>query len=389
MFARYSIFLLCLLLGSLLAAQPVIRTNENGEAIIVFPDGRTIPFSEYSGEENASQSGNENKYPVLDVEIAPLEGKIPVTSEDLRRISERKSQLAKSAAEIAQDRARQATQQLVLLEEQYAKAVARQLPSEEVQHLEARLAAARATKKETEQEAQLAKAEASNAEEITRRGTYVQDYIKRQQRRKDQAKQYEGLKLTASASYDNLVLDDNYLPFAHTDEVILHPPAPGCKTSYEGKDERGRYRKDLEKQMLFTHTNESLRPYLEEGREYLSCSGFFTQIGGFRYLTLEFTFAYPNAREAYGFIEKGSYLMIKMLNNQSIMLFSGKLDRGNYDTETQLLTYSVHYPIDQSQLNLLKRSEADKVVVSWSSGYEEYEVYELGFFINQIACLDK
>ena len=105
-------------------------------------------------------------------------------------------------------------------------------------------------------------------------------------------------------------------------------------------------------------------------------------------MTLEFTFAYPNAREAYGFIEKGSYLMVKMLNNQFITLFSGKMDRGTYDTKTELLTYSVHYPIDQAQLNLLSRSEVDQVVVSWSSGYEEYEVYELGFFINQIACLD-
>lgn len=384
---RYLFLFLLIITGLSLSAQPVIRTNEKGEAIIVFPDGRTIPFSEYTGKEG-NEAETENKYPVLDVEIAPLEGKIPVTSEDLRRIADRRSQLAQDAAEIASNRAEQAAQQRTLLQEQLDEARERGASKTQLQRIATRLEAAKKTEAETRTEANLALAEASNAEEITRRGTYVQDYVKRQERRKAQAKQYERLKLTASASYDNLVLNDNNLPFAHTDEVILRPPAPDCQTAYEGQDERGRYRRDLQKQLLFTHTDERLRPYLKEGREYLSCSGFFTQIGGFRYLTLEFTFAYPNAREAYGFIEKGSYLMIRMLNNQSIMLFSGKMDRGTYDTETQLLTYSVHYPIDQSQLNLLKRSEADKVVVSWSSGYEEYEVYQLGFFINQIACLD-
>ena len=125
-----------------------------------------------------------------------------------------------------------------------------------------------------------------------------------------------------------------------------------------------------------------------KNQEYLTCEGYFTQLGGFRYLTLEFTFAYPNAHEAYGFIEKGSYLMIKLLNGQFITLFSGKMDKGTYNTETGLLSYLVHYPISQGQLNIVRQSEADSVIVSWSSGYEEYEIFEMGFFINQIQCLD-
>lgn len=392
MYLRILIVSSFMLLTVAIIAQPVIRTNENGEAIIVFPDGRTMSFSEYTAgggaDNNNDATDDANKYPVLDVEIAPLAGQIPITSEDLRRISERKTQLAQTAAQIANDRATQAKQQRTLLEDQYTKALEKNTDEETIKSISKRLAAARKTEQETQQEAHLAIAEASNAEEITRRGTYVQDYIRQQELKEQQAKQYEDLKLTAASSYENLVLDDNYLPFAHTDEVILRPPTPECTTTFEGKDQQGRYRKDLKKQLLFTHTDDRLRPYLEEGREYLSCSGYFTQIGGFRYLTLEFTFAYPNAREAYGFIEKGSYLMVKMLNNQFITLFSGKMDRGTYDTKTELLTYSVHYPIDQAQLNLLSRSEVDQVVVSWSSGYEEYEVYELGFFINQIACLD-
>jgi hypothetical protein len=384
--ATYLSTLLLLFFCVLSIAQPVIRTNEKGEAIIVFPDGRTMSFADYA-KNGGMESTSDDKYPVLDVEIAPLEGKIPITAEDLRKISERKTQLARNAAEIAQTRAEQAKQQQDRLQEELNKAIANNASAKTINRLKERLTAAQQTAVETQNEATLAVSEVNNAEEITKRGNYVEDYLRRQERKKARAKQYENLKLNTVASYDNLLLDDNALPFAHTDEVILSPRPAACQTAYEGKDDKGRYRKDLQSQLLFTYTDERLRPYLEQNKEYLSCSGHFTQIGGFRYLTLEFTFAYPNAREAYGFIEKGSYLMIKMLNNQFVTLFSGKLDKGTYDTKTQLLTYSVYYAIDQSQLNLLKRSEVDKVIVSWSSGYEEYEVYQLGFFMNQISCL--
>ena len=382
--------LVAIVVGTMLplSAQPVMRTNEKGETIIVFPDGSTQLFSEFSGTtESRQKAAAGNKYPVADIRIAPLEGSIPITEEDLRRIAERKSQIAKDAARIAQDRADEASQQYTRLEEEYRQALRRNASGSTIEQLAARLESAKQAEAEAGREAQVALLEASRAETITRRGSYVEDYIKQQELKKQQAKQYENIKLTASASYGNLLLDDNYSPFTSTDNVILSPPPPSCQTAYEGKDDRGRFRRDLQKQLLFTHTDERLRSVLKD-QEYLTCEGYFTQLGGFRYLTLEFTFAYPNAREAYGFIEKGSYLMIKLLNNQFVTLFSGKMDKGTYDTETGLLSYLVHYPIDQSQINILKNSETDSVIVSWSSGYEEYEVFQLGFFINQIRCLE-
>ncbi|MCB0555648.1 MAG: efflux RND transporter periplasmic adaptor subunit [Phaeodactylibacter sp.] len=385
-------FLAAALAWNPLLAQPVMRTNEKGETIIVFPDGTTQLFSEFGNahQPEPAQSGEkpaDNKYPVLDVKIEPLEGGIPVTSEDLRRISERKAQLSKTAASIAQERAEEATRQRNLLEEDYRQAISNNASPEALERLSARLKAARQTETETNSEAKLALREANRAEELTRRGNYVEEYQRNQLIKKNQARQYANLNLASADSYGNLLLDDNYLPFTQTDEVILHPPAPACEFAYEGKDDRGRFRRDLHKELLFTHTDERLRPFLKD-KHYLTCEGYFTQLGGFRYLTLQFTFAYPNAREAYGFIEKGSYLMVKLLNGQFITLFSGKLDKGAFDTETGLLTYLVHYPIDQSQINLLKRSEADSVLVAWSSGYEEYEIYEVGFFLNQIRCLE-
>lgn len=146
--------------------------------------------------------------------------------------------------------------------------------------------------------------------------------------------------------------------------------------------------KIFEPQLLFTYTDERLRVFLKE-KEYLRCEGFLSASEGFRFLTLQFTFAYPNAREAYGFIEKGSVLTIKLLNGQYVNLQSGAMDRGRYDTQKELLTYVVQYPIDQSLLGLLQNSEAESVRVFWSSGYEEYPVFFLDFFMHQLRCLER
>lgn len=387
LFSGLLAFIIAALLSPL-PAQPAMRTNEKGETIIVFPDGTTQVFSEFSGTtDTPAGAAQQEKYPVADIRIEPLEGGIPITEEDLRRIAERKSQIARDAAQIAQDRAEEANRQRLRLEEEYRKALRRNTKASEVEQLASRLESARQAEEEAQREARIALMEANRTESITRRGTYVEDYLKGQELKKQQAKQYENMQLTAGASFENLLLDDNFSPFTSTDNVILNPPVPECRVAYEGKDSRGRYRRDLQKQLLFTHTDDRMRPVLN-GQEYLTCEGYFTQLGGYRYLTLEFTFAYPNAREAYGFIEKGSYLMVKLLNGQFITLFSGKMDKGAYDTETGLLSYLVHYPIDQGQINILKNSEVDSVIVSWSSGYEEYEVYQLGFFINQIRCLE-
>ena len=167
----------------------------------------------------------------------------------------------------------------------------------------------------------------------------------------------------------------------------MNPPRQRCQFAFEGQDtDIGSYRRDLEPQLLFTYTDERLRPYLQD-KEYLSCEAYLSSVGGYRYLTLDFTFAYPNAQEAYGFIDQNSVLTVKLLNGDVINLRAGQMDRGKYDTVKQELTYSVYYPIDRSYLGLLKVSELDLIRVFWSSGFEEYPIHQMDFFQRQLQCL--
>jgi len=394
-------FTACVTSAQQSTSNPVLRENERGEKIIVYPDGRWQYFHQYNQgskvlfdpEDDPSSQPRQafNQYPVFTGKVVPYEEPIPITQEDAQKIAVRKSQIAQSAVAIANERAEEARRNRERLERKLTDAERRQADSEKRKLLGIRLEAARKAEATAVREAQQALGESSRARELAARGNYQEIIKETRLSTKDPSQPYANQDQLSGQFYQEIAAldkgpDRESLQF----NTLIHPPAQSCKLSYEGVDEyTGMMRRDVQKQLLFTHTDERLRLYLKD-KDYLRCEGFMTSLaGGYRYLSLEFTFAYPNAREAYGFIEKGSYLIVKLMDGKSVYLQSGKMDQGSYDTEKELLTYQVHYPINQSVINSLKRGEVDNIRMYWSSGFEEYEVYYLNFFIDQIRCLEK
>lgn len=362
------------------ATAQEIRKNEKGETIIVNADGSWRYFNKEAG------GGN---YPVVAGEVTPMDNPVLLTEEDARKIANRKVLLAREAVEIAQDRAVKATAQREKLEKDSKNPPAAWGEKGDLaQQISVRLNAARSTEQTALQEANLANQELAAAETLARSGAILQDFKKAQSTRTTL------LNLPKTGSADFLPNTNPLAPY-YTDIFGASPlprtvPQPNCRFTFEGIDPKTqRVRRDLEPQPLFNFTDEKLRIFLKD-KEYLRCRGFLSAVdGGFRLLTLEFAFASPNAREAYGFIEKGSMLTIKLLDGNFVNLTSGAMDRGSYDTQNGVLTYRVQYPIDFSLLPFLQKSEVDKVRVFWSSGFEEYEVYNLDFFTRQLACLER
>jgi hypothetical protein len=364
-------------------AQGEIRTNEKGEKIIVLPDGTWQLFGQ-------SQGGTD--YPKSTVEIGSLNVSVRLTEEDALRIATRRMQLAREAVVIASNRERQATLQRERIEaEMKTTASAAPAQSLDAQRNTLRVTAARENELEAKKETALARKELETAEKAANSGDYLQELNKVQAGRPSQVNLPKANELVQSyaptflaAANAGYALDTDL-----KDGLAARAPGAACAFTFNGMDESGgRWRKELRKELLFTYTHERLRLFLKD-KEYLRCEGFMTASGGFRSLVLEFTFVLPNAREAYGFIEKGSVLTLRLLNGQHVNLASGPMAKGSYDTRREELTYRVEYLIDQSVLSLLNASELDAVRVFWSSGYEEYPVYNLDFFMKQLACLDK
>ncbi len=380
--AFFAILLCSGLLISNVYAQDEVLYDEKERPYVLSQEGKRaylvpIPEGEATGPDHA----------VLDVEVTPLPGATVITSEDLRRVADRKAQLAQQAAEIARQRADEAREHTLSLQEQLDSAMTRQNNTEQVLQLEERLKNAREIESIAIREARMAQQEAANARQIRDSQTYVEVYQREQERKKLELQQFEGVDVISSDSYENVLLDDDYRPFGHTNEVVQFPEHD-CAFEFEGVNSNGKYQVSQKEELLFTHTpTERLRPVLN-GKEYLTCRAAFNQLGGYRFVSIEFTFAMDNAQSLYGTIQKGSFLVMMTLNNQYVKLLAGNGSNGVLNEKTGELTYRVIYPIDQSQINLLKRFELDKIILGWSSGYEEYETYHPGLFMHQIQCLE-
>ena len=391
---RRALIFLFLVLTGLNATAQVLRENERGEKIIVFPDGSWQYFTDYGKSDKVfkpeTAAGDNNTprgFPIFGAAISPLDEPIMVTEEELRKIAVRRSQITRDAVSIAGLRATEAEKYLAKLQQDFEELKKKVDDPRVLDQEEKKIQNARKLLEETQNEVKLAQIEAEKAEGLIKKGTYVQEFTRQRSAPGNPSSTYEYANLDNTLTKMIAPDERSFIidPKFQTDPTL---PAKPCQIAFEGQDDlNGRWRKDLQKQTLFTYTDERLRLYLRD-REYLKCEGFLTVLeGGYTFLSLQFSFAYPNAREAYGFIEKGSNLTIKLLNGEFINFRSGQMDQGSYDTETELLTYKVHYPIDRSQLAFLKKFEMDSIIVDWSSGYEEYPVYNLDFFISQMDCL--
>ena len=50
-------------------------------------------------------------------------------------------------------------------------------------------------------------------------------------------------------------------------------------------------------------------------------------------------------------------------------------------------TFRGQYPISKGELKVLRRSEVDRARIVWKTGYEDYDILNVDFFINQFNCL--
>ncbi len=363
------------------AQGAVIRENFKGEKLKVYPDGR-IEYFNGDPYEPTEEDGMLT-YPVFQGYIEPLDGEVSVNEIDLYKIAQRRSQLSSTAAQLAEQRLTQAQENLHRLQSSYASAKDEALQS----ILQKQLAAARRTLEQSQTQLNESQRAAQQDDQLVKKGGFIESFNQRVRENRIREANSLRIRSVSNQSYAQLIPLTNNTAASSFENLMLHPPRRECRYAFDGQDaETGRYRRDQYPELLFSYTDERLRPYLQD-KEYLICEAYISSSGGFRYLTLNFTFAYPNAQEAYGFIDQNSVLTIKLLNGDVINLRAGKMDRGQYNTVKKELTYSVYYPIDRSYIGLLKASEVDLLRVFWSSGFEEYPILQMDFFQRQFQCL--
>ena len=161
-----------------------------------------------------------------------------------------------------------------------------------------------------------------------------------------------------------------------------------CNIAFVGTDKFSNNRRiDVAKQTLFEYTHDELRPYFKD-KIYMTCKGFLSAQPGFKYLTLEFNIASDRAKQSFGTLQKGSLLTLKLIDGSYINLINTSDDFGTVDLQSKTTVYTGQYVIEKKQERELTNLELDQIRIMWTSGFEDYSIYEMDFFKNQFECLN-
>lgn len=193
-----------------------------------------------------------------------------------------------------------------------------------------------------------------------------------------------------STQVTKVIGNNNNKSFLQFDRTLHHPPEISCIATFNGNDEyTHKKRIDLKKETLFTYTDPQVASYFK-GRQYIIGEAFLSEyVGDLRYLILRITINSKTARAEYGYLKSGALLAVKLLDGETVSLYSSSSDVGIIDDANNQTNFKVSFPLSKENQKLLQKSLIDKIRITWSTGYEEYAVYNVDFFQNQISCLNK
>ncbi len=172
-------------------------------------------------------------------------------------------------------------------------------------------------------------------------------------------------------------------------DVMLSPPTPPCRIASSSRDEfSGEISRELARAELFRYTNPVLKTYLQ-GKTHIICEAALTSSGPNATLILTFNINDPNARKAFGRLEKNSIASLKFLDGSMLELQNAIADDGVFSLENDASIFRGQYPLTPEILKKLRHTGLDKVRILWSKGYDDYDVQQVDILMRQAECLFK
>ena len=165
-------------------------------------------------------------------------------------------------------------------------------------------------------------------------------------------------------------------------------PSVNCDIAFDGVDDFSKKtRRETKKTFLFGETDDVFKNYVTDG-DYITCEANMSlQNGQLYYLNFYFTIASDNTANTFGVLEKGAPISIRLLNGEIIILQTTRTDRGIIDTGHKTTSYTAQCSLGTDDQKKLRNGELDFLRVSWGTGFEDYQIYDLDFVSRQMKCL--
>lgn len=172
-------------------------------------------------------------------------------------------------------------------------------------------------------------------------------------------------------------------------DVMRTPPPRPCLEASSSRDEfSGEITRVMAASELFRYTNPALKTYLQ-GKTHVICEAALLSAGANMSLQLTFRINDPNARKAFGRLEKNSLATLKFMDGSSFELQNEQADDGIFTPETGGSIFHGQYPLSAEAYKKLRRTPLDTIRILWSKGYEDYDVQQVDLLMQQAACLAK
>lgn len=171
-------------------------------------------------------------------------------------------------------------------------------------------------------------------------------------------------------------------------DVMLNPPAIPCNFEENSRDELSGapYRRTAPVEW-FRHAPAPLKGFLQ-GRPNVRCEAALSAIGPRTTLLLTFTVVDPNPRKSFGKLPKDAPATLWFMDGTSFELYNSINDEGIINYEDQSYTFTGRYPVSEAVWKKIRRSDLDRVRITWGSGYEEYNIQYVHLLRQLSRCFE-
>jgi hypothetical protein len=162
-----------------------------------------------------------------------------------------------------------------------------------------------------------------------------------------------------------------------------------CELAFDGYDDVLRAnKKEVKTEFFFGHSQEKMKAYFKND-DFITCDANLSKVGRKYYITLKIRVKSKDAKRTYGMLRSKETIRFEMINGDKVYCTSMVQDDGTIEAYTGNTLYTGIYEISKDNIKILKKGYLDNVGIIWSSGYEQYNIFNVDFIKNQLRCLEK
>lgn len=163
-------------------------------------------------------------------------------------------------------------------------------------------------------------------------------------------------------------------------------PRYDCQKTQDLDELTGNLVQRTEYRELFRYTSKLIEKQFPE-QNYLTC---FASIGSsVNGLSLDFKYEFQSltAEGEYGGLRPKQKIIFTFIDGRTLELICTKDSKVDYDVDARKTYIFEMIPLNRNDAEALANKEVSKIKIDWNTGFEEYDIIHVDFFIKAFNCL--